>query len=104
MQTRFAWPPRKDDTHKSRSVNNFIDATRSTPVPAEACGIPATVVVPKNAPPVKVHTHIYIYIYVFIIIYIYIEREILIDMCVYIYIYTYTLTDGIGTPDPNPKH
>ena len=28
VQRRFAWPLRKDDTHKSRSVNNF----RTTPV------------------------------------------------------------------------
>jgi len=25
MQRRLAWPLRKDDTHKSRSVYNFLD-------------------------------------------------------------------------------
>ena len=25
IQRRLAWPLRKDDTHKSRSVNNFFD-------------------------------------------------------------------------------
>jgi hypothetical protein len=26
IQRRLAWPLRKDDTHKSRSVNNFLNA------------------------------------------------------------------------------
>jgi hypothetical protein len=33
IQRRLAWPLRKDDTHKSRSVNNFL-ATSPTPRPA----------------------------------------------------------------------
>ena len=28
IQRRLAWPLRKDDTHKSRSVNNFLDSNR----------------------------------------------------------------------------
>ena len=28
IQRRLAWPLRKDDTHKSRSVNNFFDKVR----------------------------------------------------------------------------
>ena len=30
IQRRLAWPLRKDDTHKSRSVNNFLDVNRSS--------------------------------------------------------------------------
>ena len=29
IQRRLAWPLRKDDTHKSRSVNNFLDITHA---------------------------------------------------------------------------
>ena len=29
IQRRLAWPLRKDDTHKSRSVNNFLDIVAS---------------------------------------------------------------------------
>ena len=30
IQRRLAWPLRKDDTHKSRSVNNFFGAANAT--------------------------------------------------------------------------
>ena len=29
LQRRLAWPLRKDDTHKSRSVNNFLSETEN---------------------------------------------------------------------------
>jgi hypothetical protein len=31
IQRRLAWPLRKDDTHKSRSVNNFFSILRFLP-------------------------------------------------------------------------
>jgi len=30
IQRRLAWPLRKDDTHKSRSVNNFLAVNKSS--------------------------------------------------------------------------
>ncbi len=38
IQRRLAWPLRKDDTHKSRSVNNFL-GTSPTPHPARGCAV-----------------------------------------------------------------
>jgi hypothetical protein len=38
IQRRLAWPLRKDDTHKSRSVNIFL-ATSPTPHPARGCAV-----------------------------------------------------------------
>ena len=37
MQRRFAWPLHKDDTHKSRSVNN-VYVTCKTPLEESTCG------------------------------------------------------------------
>ena len=37
IQRRLAWPLRKDDTHKSRSVNNFFSIRMGSPVLAK-CG------------------------------------------------------------------
>ena len=36
IQRRLAWPLRKDDTHKSRSVNNFFATHRNAQVPSAA--------------------------------------------------------------------
>jgi len=38
IQRRLAWPLRKDDTHKSRSVNIFL-GTSPTPHPARGCAV-----------------------------------------------------------------
>ena len=41
IQRRLAWPLRKDDTHKSRSVNNFFPDNGARPQLATKPGVPA---------------------------------------------------------------
>ena len=65
IQRRLAWPLRKDDTHKSRSVNNYIYIY------------------------IYVCTHMYVCMYV-CILYIHIYIYIYIHIYIYIYIYMYT--------------
>ena len=36
IQRKVTWPLRKDDTHKSRSVNNFLSETENFAFDAEA--------------------------------------------------------------------
>ena len=43
IQRRLAWPLRKDDTHKSRSVNNFFDSRRACNSPGHS--------LPEGTPP-----------------------------------------------------
>ena len=38
IQRRLAWPLRKDDTHKSRSVNNFFHSRRACNSPGHSLG------------------------------------------------------------------
>ena len=42
IQRRLAWPLRKDDTHKSRSVNNFFAFIQTSPTSAKAANLTKT--------------------------------------------------------------
>ena len=73
IQRRLAWPLRKDDTHKSRSVNNDLPGGRGPPGGGReggaASGEPGPElgsIVFRGVLSIKIYIYIYMYIYIYI--------------------------------------
>ena len=81
IQRRLAWPLRKDDTHKSRSVNKILKKTNTrSEIPGVLVGTTAAAAVRRER----------ILLYVCMYIYIYIHTHTHLSLSLYIYIYTHT--------------
>ena len=97
-QRRLAWPLRKNDTRKPRSVNNSHSARWLFPWSSAVSShyswkhdlskggsrIPEPWCLDLDMPSKHMCVHIYIYMYIYIYIYTYVYI-----LCVYIYIYMY---------------
>ena len=85
IQRKLAWPLRKDDTHKSRSVNSYKENVTCKRKTAR------TYLHGSGCPAAWLAACLYMNIYIYIYIYIYMCKYYMyVYMCVYIYIYIYT--------------